>query len=164
WNNVNLMLSTASPVLSASGPGLAPFHVTLTTEAQANAQTSAPRSGPGKAQSVGNLFGRGLSKDQVQEQLAGLNSQRSQSVKAAHNSVIFDEQNKLNWNVNTAAYGLQQLEINGDATTLSVLRSEKSDEANGPSLSYQLSGAVTLASRSDQQMVRILQTDMDSKF
>ena len=29
WNNVNLTLSTASPALSASGPGLAPFHVTL---------------------------------------------------------------------------------------------------------------------------------------
>jgi hypothetical protein len=164
WNNVNLMLSTASPALSASGPGLAPFHVTLTTEAQMNAQSNAPGKGPGQPRADANLYGRGLSKIQVQEQLAGLNSSRIQSVQAANNSVIFEEQNKLNWNVNTAAYGLQQLEINGDATTLSVLRSEKQDEANGPSLSYQLSGNVSLASRSDQQMVRILQTDMESKF
>jgi uncharacterized protein (TIGR02231 family) len=31
-------------------------------------------------------------------------------------------------------------------------------------LSYQLRGGVSLASRSDQQMVRIMQTNMDSKF
>jgi hypothetical protein len=164
WNNVNLMLSTASPALSASGPGLAPFHVTLTTETQMNAQPNAPGKGPGQQQSGANLYGRGLSKLQVQEQLTGLNNKKSQSVQAANNSVLFEEQNKFNWSVNDAAYGLQQLEINGDATTLSVLRSEKPEEANGPSLSYQLTGNVSLASRSDQQMVRILQTDMGSKF
>jgi hypothetical protein len=164
WNNVNLMLSTASPALSASGPGLAPFHVTLTTETKINAQANAPGKPAGQPQSDANLYGRGLSKGQVLEQLAGLNNRKSQSIQAANNSVMFEEQNKLNWNVNTAAYGLQQLEINGDATTLSVLRSEKSDEANGPSLSYQLTGNVSLASRSDQQMVRILQADMGSKF
>ncbi len=164
WNNVNLMLSTASPALSASGPGLAPFHVTLTTEAQVNAQAGGPNKGLGQPQSSANIYGRGLSKGQVQEQLAGLNIRKSQSVQAANNSVMFDEQNKFNWNVNDVAYGLQQLEINGDATTLSVLRNEKPEEANGPSLSYQLTGNVSLASRSDQQMVRIMQTDLGSKF
>ena len=29
WKDVILTLSTASPALSAAGPGLAPFHVTL---------------------------------------------------------------------------------------------------------------------------------------
>ena len=76
----------------------------------------------------------------------------------------FDEQNRFNWNLNDVAYGLQQLEINGDADTLSVLRSDLPDEADGPSLSYQLAGGVSLASRSDQQMVRIMQTDMESHF
>ena len=37
WSNVSLTLSTASPALSAAGPGLAPFHVTLMSEGQANA-------------------------------------------------------------------------------------------------------------------------------
>jgi hypothetical protein len=164
WNNVSLTLSTASPALSASGPGLAPFHVTLASEGQAN---QAPNSSSIKgtaATSSANLFGRGLSKSQVIEQLQGLNVRKNQSVQAANNSFMFDEQNRFNWNLNDAAYGLQQLEINGDATTLNVLRSEKLDEANGPSLSYALNGSVSLASRSDQQMVRIMQTDMESKF
>jgi uncharacterized protein (TIGR02231 family) len=100
----------------------------------------------------------------VLEQLQGLNVRKNQSVQAANNSVVFAEQNKSNWNLNDVAYGLQQLEINGDATTLGVLRSEKANEASGPSLSYQLNGSVSLASRSDQQMCRIMQTDMGSKF
>ena len=34
WSNVKLTLSTASPALSAAGPGLAPFKLTLTPNAQ----------------------------------------------------------------------------------------------------------------------------------
>ncbi len=163
WSDVSLTLSTASPALGASGPGLAPFHVTLATEGAANAMAN----GPGKesnAPLLGNVYGRGLSKGQVIEQLQGLNARKTQSVQAANNSIAFDEQNKSNWNLNTAAYGLQQMEISGDATTLSVLRSEKADESNGPSLSYQLAGNVSLASRTDQQMVRIMQANVKSKF
>lgn len=163
WNNVSLTLSTASPALSASGPGLAPFRVTLTSEAQMNAVPNVPGGGLSK-QPMANVYGRGLSKGQVLEQLEGLNIRKIQQVQASNNTVAFEEQNKVNWNLNDVAYGLQQLELNCDATTLSVLRSEKPNEANGPSLSYQLTGNVSLASRSDQQMVRIMQTDMESKF
>lgn len=163
WNNVSLTLSTASPALSASGPGLAPFRVTLTSEAQMNAVPNVPGGGLSK-QPMANVYGRGLSKGQVLEQLEGLNIRKIQQVQASNNTVAFEEQNKVNWNLNDVAYGLQQLELNCDATTLSVLRSEKPNEANGPSLSYQLTGNVSLSSRSDQQMVRIMQTDMESKF
>jgi hypothetical protein len=163
WKDVSLTLSTASPALSASGPGLAPFHVTLASEAQMNMPSTANK-GPAQSAAVANMYGRGLSKGQIQQQLEGLNFRKVQSAQAANNSIQFEEQNKISWTLNDVAYGLQQLEINGDATTLSVLRSEKADRASGPSLSYQLSGNVSLASRSDQQMVRIVQTDMDSKF
>src|SRR3954447_22143088 len=162
WSNVNLTLSTASPALSATGPGLAPFHVTLLSEGQANAP-GAPTKGPGQPQAA-NFYGRGLSKGQVQEQLLGLNLRKSRSILESNSAFAFEAQNKSNWDLNDVAYGLQQLEINGDATTLGVLRAEKQDEANGPSLNYQLSGNVSLASRSDQQMVRIMETDMESKF
>jgi hypothetical protein len=163
WKDVSLTLSTASPALSASGPGLAPFHVTLASEGQVNAPAAANK-GPGQPPTIANLYGRGMSKGEIQQQLEGLNVRKIQSVQAANNSTQFEEQNKISWTLNDVAYGLQQLEINGDATTLNVLRSEKTDRANGPSLSYHLSGNVSLASRSDQQMVRIMQTDMESKF
>ena len=163
WSDVNLTLSTVSPALGASGPGLAPFHVALVSEGQTAAMTNGPAKGA-NASPFGNTYGRGLSKGQVLEQLQGLNAQKSLSVQAANNSIAFDEQNKSNWTLNTAAYGLQQMEINGDATTLSVLRSEKAEESDGPSLSYQLASNVSLASRADQQMVRIMQGNVDSKF
>jgi hypothetical protein len=160
WIDVTLTLSTASPALSAAGPGLAPFHVLLRTESAPNQPTAEGMQQAGQQ----SLFGRGLTKGKVMEQIAGINAQRSQLAQAANSAVQFDEQNRFNWSLNDVAYGLQQLEINGDATTLGVLRNETPDEANGPSISYELAGGVSLASRSDQQMVRIMQTDMESDF
>jgi hypothetical protein len=153
WSDVVLTLSTASPALSATGPGLAPFHVTLAGETAPNEQSQQVQ-----------LFGPGLSKSQVLDQLQGLNQQRRQYAQAANNAVMFEEQNRFNWSLNDVAYGLQQLELNCDAATLSVLRNELPEDANGPSLSYRLAGPVSLASRSDQQMVRIMQTDVQSRF
>jgi len=173
WTDVKLTLSTASPALSATGPGLAPFHVKLNRGDDpfgvAANPPSAPTQTPQPAQQaqtppMANFLGRGLSKGQVLEQLQGLKTRRSEFANAGNNAVMFDERNRINWSLNDVAYGLQQLEINGDATTLSVLRNEKSDGDNGPSLSYELRGAVSLASRSDQQMVRIMQADMESRF
>jgi uncharacterized protein (TIGR02231 family) len=100
----------------------------------------------------------------VLAQLDGLNTRKSEFAQAANNAVMLAEQNRFTWDLNFAACAVQQLEINGDATTLSVLRSEGPADSNGPSLSYRLNGPVSLASRSDQQMVRIMHADMDSRF
>lgn len=160
WSDVALTLSTASPALSASGPGLAPFHVTL-----GSAQVPAPN---GQQQAVPQVdaffYGGKLSKSQVLEQLEGLNDKRMEFAQSASNAVMFDDQNRFNWSLNDVAYGLQQLELNCDAGMLSSLRSELPSDADGPSLSYRLAGPVSLASRSDQQMVRIMQTDVGSHF
>ena len=168
WNDVDLTLSTASPALSASGPGLAPFRVTLSADPgiQASSAANAPAQAAGgeQGQLVGNFYGRGLSKSQVIDQLAGLNSQRSEFGAAINNASNFADVNRLSWDLNTFACSVQQLELNGDATTLSVLRDDDAEKRDGPSLSYKLGSGVSLASRSDQQMVRIMQTDMDSQF
>lgn len=162
WDDVRLTLSTASPALAAAGPGLAPFHVTLQPEVVA--QTPNEASGQ---QAVGDLFGnygRGMSRGQVIDNLEGLNRKKIELQMQAGNAVTFQSNSTLSWDLNTFACASQQLEINGDAVTLSVLRNEPSMPGEGPSLSYRLSGPVSLASRSDQQMVRIMQTDMDSHF
>jgi hypothetical protein len=169
WNDVELTLSTASPALSAAGPGLAPFHVTLSSDPgieTLNAPNGPAQiaAGADQGQQAQVFYGRGLSKSQVIDQLEGLNSQRTEFGAAVNNAVTFADTNRLSWSLNEYACTVQQLELNGDATTLSVLRSEGDDERDGPSLSYKLGGGVSLASRSDQQMVRIMQTDMDSQF
>jgi hypothetical protein len=167
WNDVQLTLSTASPALSASGPGLAPFHVTLSADPdpqQPAGSAAANQSAPSQ-QAQGDLFyGRGLSKSQVVDQLANLNSQRTEFGAAVNNASNFADTNRLSWDLNVFSCSMQQLELNGDATTISVLRGGDAEERGGPSLSYKLSAGVSLASRSDQQMVRIMQTAMDSQF
>lgn len=166
WDNVRLSLSTASPSLAAAGPGLAPFHVSLSQDAPA--QAGQPQAGQaegvaGGADFFGN-YGRGFSRGQVLTNLEGLNQRKMAVQQQAVNAVDFDTNSSLSWSLNDFACSFQQLEINGDAVTLSVLRSDASAQAEGPSLSYQLRGPVSLASRSDQQMVRIMQTEMDSRF
>jgi hypothetical protein len=160
WTGVTLTLSTASPTLGAAGPGLAPFHVTLTSTSTVGQQSAA--NGPQAGGSFA-FYGQGFTKGQVVAQLEGINSQRSQVATAVSNAVVFADRNRYNWDLNMFGCSVQQLELNGDATTVNVLRSEQV-ESEGPSLSYELRGAVTLASRTDQQMVRILQTDMPSDF
>ena len=159
WNDVELTLSTASPTLSAAGPGLAPFHVTLSAD-----PGQQPFAANGEAGQAQMFYGRGASKSQVLDQLAGLNSQRSEYGLALGNAVNFADTNRASWSLNDIACTFQQIEINGDATTLSVLRSESLEERDGPSLSYKLGAGVSLASRTDQQMVRIMRTDMPSQF
>jgi hypothetical protein len=147
WTGVTLTLSTASPALSAAGPGLAPFHVTLS----ANPDQAA-------------LFGQGQPADAVHQQLDALNSQLFDYATAAGNTVVFAEQNQLNWSLNDLACTVQTLELNGDATALDVLREHAGEAAEGPSLTYELRGGVSLASRTDQQIVRVMQAEMPSEF
>jgi uncharacterized protein (TIGR02231 family) len=68
------------------------------------------------------------------------------------------------WAANAAAFDLQNLELNSDKKVLSMLAVEGIQDGEGPSLGYELDGPVSLASRSDQQMVRILQTEFDGQF
>lgn len=170
WNDVDLTLSTASPALSAAGPGLAPLHVMLASDAindpfGASVAANAPiNEGQQSPQQADLFFGRGLSKSQVLGKLEGLQSQKLEYSNAVGNAGNFVDVNRFSWNLNDVASNYQQLELNGDATTLSVLRSEANGDSDGPSLSYRLGSGVSLASRTDQQMVRIMQTDMESQF
>jgi hypothetical protein len=154
WDGVTLTLSTASPALSATGPGLAPFHVTLASFAANQPQSQSPNSGFA-------LGGKFSERDMIQA-VDKLSSQRYEAEQAASKAVAFDEVSRLSWALNDFSCTLQQLELNGDEIALGVLRNETHDDSNGPSLSYRLRGNVSLASRSDQQMVRIMQTEMPS--
>ncbi len=148
WTGVSLTLSTASPSLAAAGPGLAPFHVTLSASPDGQQQAA---------------FGNGAYRAQVVDQLGQLNAQRFEYANAAANAVAFDDRNRLAWDLNVYGCSVQQLELNCPAWTIGVLRAEMMG-VEAPSIAYQLSGGVSLASRSDQQMVRVMQADMRSEF
>jgi len=138
WNGVRLTLSTASPALSAAGPGLAPFPVVLTEGGQAK-----------------------LSQKDLTAKVQSIREGQQEALRKNLNALNLSDNIASSWTVNAAANDYQWLELlNGKE----VLTAGMDDSAEGPSLSYTLDAPVSLASRSDQQMVRILQTDFESLF
>ncbi|MEN6407420.1 MAG: DUF4139 domain-containing protein [Thermoguttaceae bacterium] len=136
WDGVRLVLSTATPALSASGPGLAPLSISLI-----------PNGG-------GNLNDM----DQLLERAKTIQSRKAEMAQQGRTVVDLGRQINLGWELNAAANDFQALEMVA-GKKLSV-----SSDPEGPSLSYQLAHAVSLPSRRDQQMVRIMQTSFPSEF
>jgi uncharacterized protein (TIGR02231 family) len=141
WKDVALTLSTASPALSAAGMGLAPFPISLVRDT-----------------------GRKLSTTDLAQQLQAIRGRQSEAQVFNQNAVTLAENIASSWTVNTAANDLQSLELASGEDVLNMMHSHDAQAVGGPSLSYQLAGTVNLASRSDQQMVRILQTAFKGRF
>ncbi len=141
WQDVALTLSTASPALSSAGPGLAPFHVSL-----ADGASQAPMAKGEVAQQAQQARGR---------QLAANIDNRT--------AVSFGMNYSSSWAINSAVNDLQCLVLTNPLDALTSVETTMSED-EGPNLSYALTGAVSLASRSDHQMVRILQSEMKSQF
>lgn len=142
WNGVVLTLSTASPSLSAAGPGLGPFPVALTQQ-------------PGQPK---------LSQKDLTAQVQSIRGRKATAIMQNLRASSLGENIGSSWAANAAANEFQRLELVNGKEVLSLLAAESAQSEEGPSLSYQLAGPVSLASRSDQQMVRILQTSFESRF
>ena len=142
WDGVTLTLSTASPALSASGPGLAPFPVTLAEEV-----------GDGK-----------LSGQELAAQLQSVRGRQYEANVRNRSAANMSESIGSSWAVNAAANEYQTLELISGKDIVNTLEAEDVGVTEGHSLSYQLDGTVSLASRSDQQMVRILRSEHEGLF
>jgi len=145
WDGVALTLSTASPALSAAGPGLAPFHVSLL-----------PAGSIQLGADVNNdLLGKMKQARQGQQAALDLN----------RNALSLGANITSGWRVNAAATEIQSYEMLGETDVVRQFQKEDaSADDNGPSLSYALAGPVSLASRSDQQLVRIATVDLPANF
>jgi len=142
WDAVTLTLSTATPGLSAAGPGLAPFPVALSKDDQS-----------GK-----------LSQRDLTVQLRSIRGRQKAAIVKNRIALNLTDNIGSSWTVNSAANDFQRLELLGGKEVLSMIQWDEDGADDGPSLSYQLAGAVSLASRSDRQMVRILQANFESRF
>ena len=147
WQDVVLTLSTASPALSAAGPGLAPFRVSLTPNGQQQA-----------------LLDHVNAPEQSQEQLKSILIEQKLALAANRNATNFDDNTRTSWGLNDAVNKFAWVEITGDYSLINTMQAEVSAMTQEPSLSYKLAAPVNLASRNSQQMVRILQTDLKSQF
>jgi uncharacterized protein (TIGR02231 family) len=146
WTGVALTLSTAFPSLAADAPGLAPFRVAL----------SAPK-------------GAALPSVEMQSQQAsGLILDNASKLRSAHSQFgqRFDRGRNLayNWEMNAAAGNLQFVELVNPNEILQRIHQEGAAQHEGLSVSYDIAGAVGLASRPDQQLVRIFETKLPAKF
>jgi uncharacterized protein (TIGR02231 family) len=140
WSNVQLTLSTASPGLSAAGPGLAAFPISLVPAGQTAR----------------------LNSRDVEEQVKGIKQRQYDANEANRKAIKLSESLGSSFAANTAAGEFQSLELGVGKDVLASVVSIR--DQVGPSLSYQLANPVSLASRSDQQMVRILKTQFKSSF
>lgn len=155
WTGVKLTLSTASPMISAASPGIASFPVKLTPVARGGLAPNDTPDVPGKLGAQ-------------REQAAAYNMLREEQRRNAFdngNAVALDANFGVAWSGNTLANRAQLLEMCFDLPELEMQASAGSGlEMRGLSITYELPGQVSLQSRADQQMTRIMQTDMDSAF
>lgn len=147
WSSVVLTLSTASPALSASAPGVAPFYVCLNRQ-------QPPNQAPTKGQAVAQQELAAQYKDNRERQL-DLNLKLQNTINLRDNLAF-------NFAVNGAANQGQALELVNPPDVL--FSQSDANKTEGPSISYRLAGAVSLASRTDQQMVRISKASLPSTF
>ncbi|MAG56780.1 MAG: hypothetical protein CMJ83_10855, partial [Planctomycetes bacterium] len=125
WSDVDLTLSTATPALSAAGPGLAPFTVALVRGVK-----------PGGSKEKAAAKYQAIARQQVdaQNRLSG--------------AILTKDNLASAWAVNRAANDFQTFEISTRNEILASIASAPV-RADGPSLSYHLDVPVSLASRND---------------
>lgn len=143
WEGVKLTLSTATPQLSAAAPGLAPFRVLLTRGADPNNK---------------------LTEVTLRRKVQQLKQGQYANITRQNAAVQMDDNLIANWQLNAGANDYQLLELSNGAKKLRVLQQESLVDADGPSLSYRMDTPVSLASRSDQQMIRIMRKTLDSEL
>jgi uncharacterized protein (TIGR02231 family) len=141
WTGVDLTLSTASPTLSAAAPGLAPFPVSLVPPDQQ----------------------KGVPAD-LAKQLQSIRMRQQTAIVEFQNTLDLSGNIGSNWDANAAANEFQSLELSNPKSALRASELETAGPGDGPSLAYHIATPVSLASRSDQQMVRIVQTSLPSRF
>ncbi len=161
WKDIRLTLSTASPALSASGPGLAPFKLTLVPDQTfANGQLDAAfaQSEAGRGAQVAQSFGKDS------QQLKMIYTKQREAIYAVRNSVSNRDNFSNSWGLNDTVNELSCVELVSTPSIAKSMQSRIGNSGDQPSLSYTLESMVSLTSRNSQQMIRIMQTDLEGDF
>jgi len=143
WNAVKLSLSTATPLMNAKSPPLVPLWVDLFGESGGK---KGLLSSLDKAKNPSDYA---LSQETVsQSQYSALNVWAA----AGKREEVAD----AGWDLNRNAAERQRLELNVEGEVIRKLHSWKLEPAEeGLAVSYALGGSMTLASRSDSQLVQV---------
>ncbi len=164
WNNVNLTLSTATPSLSASGPALGTFPVTLTqsTDDDVVSDLEQQVAGTAKLEAPADFSNApphgGLSIPQ--DAYGNILSAQQSAKDMLEQTTSLQETLDLSFALNSAANAVSLLE---------VLAKNKSPQDSVQiqeelSLNYDFKDKVSIASRRDQQIIRISESTVEASF
>jgi len=157
WDQVKLTLSTASPMISASGPAIAGFPVSLKQLSRGGRAVNGfdlndalSNTSPGGQNKLGQAYFE-------------LQQQQSDNTLRFNRNSDFSSNASLNWSNNLLANDRQLIELCEPIDKLAPMLF-KPTPAQGLSISYTIEGRVSLQSRADQQMTRIMQSEHDADF
>lgn len=152
WNNVKLRLSSASAALSSAAPTLSYFAVDLQQAPASQPVMNQQAQGGSLSVSSGTVQFRGKLKD--------INDRRDLLIGGQKKAISREVFVNNSYQLNQTANDLQLLEvIAGDE-----LAEAEAVVSSPLSFSYELKQAVSVDSRSDQQLVRIMQTNVKGEL
>lgn len=157
WDDIQLTLSTASPLISASGPAIAGFPVSLKQLSRGGRAVNGFELNDAlNNSSAGGQFKFGQDYLDLQRQQADNNLRFNRNEDFTANLGI-------NWSNNVLANDRQLIELCEPIDKLAPMVLLQSPE-QGLSISYTIEGKVSVQSRTDQQMTRIMQSEHESDF
>lgn len=147
WGQVKLVLSTSSPRISAAGPSLNPFRVSL--------------GGSKTGKEPNDPFG---SDTQVplQQGLASLSPQKAQIESEYASTDVEAENLQRDFALNSLASDVQNLELMAELGQVKALAPDSGDDV--ASQTYTLEQPVSLDSRNDPQLVQIFDAMLPGKL
>lgn len=168
WNNVKLLLSTATPRMNAEIPLLAPMYVSL--QPLSVRRSSEMMNGkPMEQQPVSEAPNGPDGGESLRQRLAlrtngnvMLAQQRSQSA-AVQNWSRGGDKFALGWELNRAAWQNQDVELNYSDQQLKQWNEDVRGETESLAVTYEVSSPISLGSRPEGQLVPITVTTMKAK-
>ena len=155
WSDVKLTLSTASPALSAAGPSLAPFRLTLV---------------PGRSMdqsytvNAPNASVLQMAQGSKPVALKALMEQQKSAINSNRQATSNDDNLKTSWAINTVVNNYDCFAIASDSPDGLANIAGAIDQSEEPVLTYEIKSPVSLKSRNSQQMVRVLTAELKSDF
>ena len=141
WEGVELTLSTASAVLVADGVTLAPLWVNLVPQGRKKAGIA-----------------------ELERTIRTSQSQIAQYNRSRDQVLDFEGQISVQWDLNKAANILNDAELVSRSEDMRRLQQLVQKRTSGLSVNYKIPGRVSVASRNDQQMVRIAELKLPATF
>jgi hypothetical protein len=171
WTGVDMVLSTAQPMLNATPPELLALDVTVTSRAAAVAGQQGQQQQPGQMATLNSSAGAGMAGFGADGAALGRQFRdQSLSLRKKAQKELIDNNVKLGGVYINEAAALEQCEellvaLKKDEAGAADAKVEASaSNREGPSVTYHLRARLTVPSRNDQQLIEVARLDMTPDY